>query len=86
MIEGIQKERDQKSPPSTVASETTSLKPTAGRLRLEEIGVLVPERAQIAYLSACSTAENRVPDLQDEGLHSVSGFRMIGYPHVIGAL
>jgi CHAT domain-containing protein len=40
----------------------------------------------IAYLSACSTAENRVNKLVDEVLHVVSGFQVAGFRHVVGSL
>ena len=43
-------------------------------------------QAEIAYLSACSTAENRAGRLEDEVLHIVSGFQVAGFRHVIGCL
>ncbi|RAH48713.1 CHAT domain-containing protein [Aspergillus brunneoviolaceus CBS 621.78] len=42
--------------------------------------------AWIAYLSACSTAENRAEKLRDEGIHVTTGFLIAGFPHVIGSL
>lgn len=42
--------------------------------------------AEIAYLSACSTAQNRAVRLSDEVLHIVSGFQIAGFQHVIGCL
>ena len=42
--------------------------------------------AEIAYLSACSTAQNRAVRLSDEVLHIVSGFQVAGFQHVIGCL
>jgi hypothetical protein len=44
------------------------------------------QHAQLAYLSACSTAENKAAHLADEAIHVVSGFQMAGFPHVIGCL
>jgi CHAT domain-containing protein len=41
---------------------------------------------EIAYLSACSSAENRATNLVDEVLHVVSGFQVAGFRHVIGCL
>jgi tetratricopeptide (TPR) repeat protein len=41
---------------------------------------------KIAYLSACSTAENQAESLIDEVLHVVSGFQIAGFRHVIGTL
>ncbi|KAJ5565962.1 hypothetical protein N7535_007600 [Penicillium sp. DV-2018c] len=43
-------------------------------------------QGEIAYLSACSTAENRAEDLVDEVLHVASGFQVAGFRHVIGCL
>jgi len=42
--------------------------------------------AQMAYLSACSTAENAASALLDEGIHVASAFLLVGFPHVIGTL
>jgi hypothetical protein len=42
--------------------------------------------AQIAFLSACSTAENSSEELIDEVIHVASAFQLIGFPHVIGTL
>ncbi|MFI0155764.1 CHAT domain-containing protein [Streptomyces lydicus] len=42
--------------------------------------------AQLAYLSACSTAAPGSPDLLDEAIHLVSAFQLAGFPHVVGAL
>lgn len=43
-------------------------------------------KAEIAYLSACSTAENRSWVLEEEVLHVVSGFQVAGFRHVVGCL
>lgn len=43
-------------------------------------------QGEIAYLCACSTAENQVETLVDEVLHVVSGFQIAGFKHVIGSL
>jgi tetratricopeptide (TPR) repeat protein len=43
-------------------------------------------QAEIAYLSACSTAQNKVTRLSDEVLHVVSGFQVAGFRHVVGCL
>jgi tetratricopeptide (TPR) repeat protein len=42
--------------------------------------------AQLAYLSACSTAVTADPRLLDEAIHLASAFQLAGYPHVIGTL
>lgn len=44
------------------------------------------QHARLAYLSACSTAENKAVRLADEAIHVVSGFQVAGFPHVIGCL
>jgi hypothetical protein len=43
-------------------------------------------QAEIAYLSACSTAQNQATRLSDEVLHVVSGFQVAGFRHVVGCL
>ncbi|KAH8799412.1 CHAT domain-containing protein, partial [Xylogone sp. PMI_703] len=60
--------------------------PTAEKLTVEKISDAMLGRARIAYLSACSTAENRAEQLADEVIHLASGFQVAGFPHVIGAL
>ncbi|KAH6665282.1 CHAT domain-containing protein [Plectosphaerella plurivora] len=42
--------------------------------------------ARLAYLSACSTAQNEAEKLADEVIHVVSGFQIAGFPHVVGCL
>jgi tetratricopeptide (TPR) repeat protein len=42
--------------------------------------------AQLAYLSACSTADPGSSDLLDEAIHLTSAFQLAGFPHVIGTL
>lgn len=42
--------------------------------------------AQLAYLSACSTADNRSLDLADESIHIASGFQLAGFSHVLATL
>ncbi|CAM1508780.1 Fc.00g056280.m01.CDS01 [Cosmosporella sp. VM-42] len=56
------------------------------RLTVHTVSELSLRNAQIAYLSACSTAENRSARLSDEVIHVVSGFQVAGFPHVIGCL
>lgn len=43
-------------------------------------------KAQIAYLSACSTAEVKAGQFADEALHIVSAFQVAGFGHVVGSL
>ncbi|MBO0914952.1 CHAT domain-containing protein [Streptomyces laculatispora] len=42
--------------------------------------------AQLAYLSACSTADPGRLDLIDESIHLTSAFQLAGFPHVVGTL
>ncbi|WZH47126.1 CHAT domain-containing protein [Fusarium acuminatum] len=56
------------------------------RLTVYRVSELRLGRTQIAYLSACSTAENKSARLLDEVIHVVSGFQVAGFPHVVGCL
>jgi len=57
------------------------------RLSLSQIaGVVTEGQAQLAFLSACSTAEVKASRLADEGLHLANAFQVAGFGHVIGAL
>ncbi|PGH09864.1 hypothetical protein AJ79_05590 [Helicocarpus griseus UAMH5409] len=56
------------------------------RLTVRDLSNLVHDKAQLAYLSACSTAENTAEDLIDEVIHIASAFQLIGFPGVIGTL
>lgn len=42
--------------------------------------------AQLAYLSACSTAESTGAHFADECLHIASGFQLAGFSHVLAAM
>ncbi|RPA98834.1 hypothetical protein L873DRAFT_1584774, partial [Choiromyces venosus 120613-1] len=44
------------------------------------------QSAQIAYLSACLTADNPSETYADEVIHIASGFQLAGFAHVLGAL
>jgi CHAT domain len=68
------------------AGKEPNFPPVADKLTVQEISQSVLGRARIAYLSACSTAENRSQQLADEVIHLASGFQVAGFPHVIGAL
>ncbi|PNP82363.1 hypothetical protein FNYG_04298 [Fusarium nygamai] len=56
------------------------------RFTVQRVSDLRLRYAQIAYLSACSTAENKAARLSDEVIHVVSGFQVAGFPHVVGCL
>ena len=55
-------------------------------LTMPQLADIDNSRAQIAYLSACSTAENAAEGLMDEAIHIASAFQLIGFPHVIGTM
>ncbi|KAI9820807.1 MAG: hypothetical protein M1827_005178 [Pycnora praestabilis] len=59
---------------------------TPARLEIRELATIRHENAKIAYLSACSTAENSATQLMDEVIHIASVFQLVGFPHVIGTL
>ncbi|KAG5746259.1 hypothetical protein H9Q70_011060 [Fusarium xylarioides] len=66
---------------------TASSGPCVERLTLQKISdEQASSKAQIAYLSACSTAEVKAKLYADEGLHIVSAFQAAGFGHVIGSL
>ncbi|MFJ8914214.1 CHAT domain-containing protein [Amycolatopsis sp. NPDC102389] len=56
-----------------------------GLLRVSAIGALRLEKAELAYLSACSTARTGW-DHTDEAIHLASVFQLAGYRHVVGVL
>ncbi|KAF0327339.1 TPR domain-containing protein [Colletotrichum asianum] len=68
--------------------QTTTLEgPSLDKLTVQAISEKrTLEKARIAYLSACSTAEVKDGQLVDEALHIVSAFQVAGFGHVIGSL
>ena len=56
------------------------------KLCVQGIAALKLSSARLAYLSACSTANNTSWHLLDEVTHIVSSFHIAGFPHVIGTL
>lgn len=57
--------------------------PGANRLTAGAISDINNESAQIAYLSACSTAKLRLGQQEDEALHIASAFQLAGFSHVL---
>lgn len=57
---------------------------TADRLTAKMISQAHTKRAQIAYLSACNTADNPAVSLADETIHLASSFQLAGFNHVLG--
>ncbi len=66
--------------------QTATAEPRQDILSVRKISQTHLSQGKIAYLSACSTAENRSSRLVDEVLHVVSGFQVAGFRHVIGCL
>lgn len=60
--------------------------PEKDMLTVHRISELDLACAQVAYLSACSTADGSAERLSDEVIHVVSGFQVAGLPHVVGCL
>jgi len=54
-------------------------------LRLHEVGGLRLAEAELAYLSACSTANHGIR-YADEKLHLASAFQLAGFRHVVARL
>jgi CHAT domain-containing protein len=52
-------------------------------LRIERISI---SHAEMAYLSACSTAELSLGKHIDEAINLVNCFQVLGYRHVIGTI
>jgi CHAT domain-containing protein len=66
--------------------QTSATEPRQDILSVRKISQTHLAGGEIAYLSACSTAENRAASLVDEVLHVVSGFQVAGFRHVVGCL
>ncbi|CUS09066.1 unnamed protein product, partial [Tuber aestivum] len=54
---------------------------SASKLTARDISTLVTQNAQIAYLSACSSAKNPSAKLADEVIHLASAFQLAGFSH-----
>lgn len=57
-----------------------------GQLTVAKVASMNIERAQIAYLSACSTADNVSIPLADESIHIACGFQLAGFSHVLATM
>lgn len=55
-------------------------------LTVRQIRARTSPAAELAYLSACSAAENSSPYVADEAIHIASAFQMAGFRHVVGTL
>lgn len=56
------------------------------KLTVDDLQSLNHQLSQVAYLSACSTAEIGTRDLIDESIHLASSFQLVGFRHVIGTM
>ena len=59
---------------------------TVERLTIRDLQSLNHQLAQVAYLSACSTAEMGARSLVDESINLATTFQLAGFRHVIGTL
>ncbi|KAI5844068.1 CHAT domain-containing protein [Morchella snyderi] len=59
---------------------------SVSKLTVGEISRANIKKAQIAYLSACSTVRNDHEGLANESIHIASGFQLAGFSHVLGTL
>ncbi|RPA99746.1 TPR-like protein, partial [Choiromyces venosus 120613-1] len=58
----------------------------AAKLRVRDISALNTQNSHLAYLSACSSAQNSSLSLADEVIHLASGFQLAGFSHVLANL
>ncbi|KAK6530435.1 hypothetical protein TWF694_003787 [Orbilia ellipsospora] len=63
-----------------------SLRTSAEKLTINDLAKVTHPKAQLAYLSACSTATISSEELRDEMIHIANAFQLAGYPHVIGTM
>lgn len=56
------------------------------KLTVGDVSAAKSETAQLAYLSACSTASNPALSLADEIIHIASGFQLAGFNHVLATM
>ncbi|CUS11612.1 unnamed protein product, partial [Tuber aestivum] len=58
----------------------------ADKLLARDISNMVAQNAQLAYLSACSSAKNQSTELADEVIHLASAFQLAGFSHTLANL
>jgi hypothetical protein len=59
---------------------------TPGTLSVHDLLTHRIPRADLAYISACSTADIKVTTLTDESIHIASGFQLAGFRNVVASL
>ena len=70
----------------SVFQDSDGVETRANLLTAERVASVKTERSQLAYLSTCHSAKNKVTDLLDEGIHLAGAFQAAGFPHVIASL
>ncbi|KAH0563392.1 hypothetical protein GP486_002038 [Trichoglossum hirsutum] len=73
-------------PNSEKKQDASDPEPVQDHLTLQKIFDMGLKTSWIAYLSACSTAENKSRHLADGVLHLASGFQVSGFRHVIASM
>jgi len=68
------------------SSESGSSEPEIDMLSVRDISNSNVDGAQLAYLSACSTADNPLSTLSDEAIHIAGGFQLAGFSHVLATM
>lgn len=66
--------------------DTDSTEAVQDLLTVQQVLETTSRSAQLAFLSACSTAENKVADLADEAMHIASTFFIAGFSHAVGSM
>jgi CHAT domain-containing protein len=59
---------------------------TPGKVSVRDLLSHRNPKADLAYLSACSTADIKVASLADESVHIASAFQLAGFRHVVASL
>ena len=70
----------------SISQDSDGAQTENNRLTAQRVASVKTERSQIAYLSTCHGAKNKVKDLLDEGIHLAGAFQDAGFPHVIASL
>lgn len=60
--------------------------PIQDRLTILKLLEITLRRPWLVYLSACSTAQNKVWDQPDEGIHLASSFQLAGFANAVASL
>ena len=66
--------------------DTDTSQATQDLLTVQQVLEMKSQPTQLAFLSACSTAEHKVARLADEVIHIASAFFIAGFSHVVGSM